>query len=288
MNVVGTGFTKISILLFVKRMIGRSTNIWMYRALWFNIIFVALTTICFEISLFVECRPFHAFWHQVDIAWASSNEYYCVNEGKKLLAAGIISVVQDFIVTTLPLIVIWDLRLPAAKKLGIAAIFAAGYVVCGMGLARVYYTHYIFFDTYDVTWWAAVLGIWTQAELNLGIIVACTPALKAFFNEVLTSKMVTDLYGSSRTLTSRRTGNDEKYTPSNQQRPGLYTQELDDLGEQYYGTDTVSSQQRPEFYTQKPDNMGERYYRTDTRSEEDSVQEEKWEGKVGNYTKYPI
>lgn len=129
LNLLGTGLTKISILLFVRRLtLGNSTTAIVYT-IWFTIVFVALTTFVFEITLLLECRPLTAFWNKVDIRYVlGGDEFYCVNEGAKLMAASVISAFQDFMVTTIPLVLLWRLQIQRTKKAGIIAIFALGYL----------------------------------------------------------------------------------------------------------------------------------------------------------------
>lgn len=129
LNLMGTGLTKISILLFIRRLTLRNSTTAIVYTIWTTIVFVALTTVVFELTLFLECQPYAAFWNRVDIRYVlGGNEFHCVNEGAKLLSAGVISVVQDFMVATLPLILLWDLRMHRAKKAGIIAIFALSYM----------------------------------------------------------------------------------------------------------------------------------------------------------------
>jgi hypothetical protein len=56
------------------------------------------------------------------------NQFHCVNEGAKLISAGAISTLQDFMVTTIPVVLLWDLRMDRRQKASIIAIFALGYM----------------------------------------------------------------------------------------------------------------------------------------------------------------
>lgn len=46
---------------------------------------------------------------------------------------------------------------------------------------RTYYAIYIYYGTYDITWYAFYAWIWTALEADLGVICASAPALKVFF-----------------------------------------------------------------------------------------------------------
>lgn len=51
---------------------------------------------------------------------------------------------------------------------------------CLCGILRTYYAIYVYYYTYDITWWAHEGWVWTALEAELGIICACAPALKIF------------------------------------------------------------------------------------------------------------
>lgn len=46
---------------------------------------------------------------------------------------------------------------------------------------RAYYAIYVYYYTYDITWYAWYGWIWTALEAQLGVMCACAPALKGFF-----------------------------------------------------------------------------------------------------------
>lgn len=128
---ISTSTTKISILLFYRRLtdgtISRGFMIIVYAA----ITFVALYFVIFFIILFLSCRPIYAFWQQVDITWEIQNKYHCINEEADLVAAAIVSVIQDFIACGLPTILFWKLRIPKRQKIALGAIFGVGFLyVC--------------------------------------------------------------------------------------------------------------------------------------------------------------
>lgn len=46
---------------------------------------------------------------------------------------------------------------------------------------RCYYAIYVYYFTYDITWYAYYGWIWTAIEADLGVMCASAPALKVFF-----------------------------------------------------------------------------------------------------------
>jgi hypothetical protein len=127
--IISTGLTKLSILFFVLRMTRRGQNRWIHIAVWFTIVFCSLSSILFFILALVECRPFAAYWHQVNYEWVlAGTKYKCLDEGARVVSAGIIAVIQDIIVASLPLSTVWGLQMPTKKKLIVTAIFGGGYL----------------------------------------------------------------------------------------------------------------------------------------------------------------
>ena len=58
---------------------------------------------------------------------------------------------QDFITTSLPFFLFWDMALPRRQKTALGAIFALGFLLCIIGIVRFWYIYKVFFVSYDVT-----------------------------------------------------------------------------------------------------------------------------------------
>jgi len=167
--ILGTGLIKLSILFFVLRMTRRGGSHWVFTSVWCTIVFVVLTTVILFILPLSECRPFSAFWHQVNYKWILADvKYTCLDEGARVLAAGVIAVIQDIMVASLPLSTVWGLQMPVQQKMMVTAIFGGGYLyvmrnslpfvshadltrTCAFGIARLVYSYDTFYATYDVT-----------------------------------------------------------------------------------------------------------------------------------------
>jgi len=186
--VLATGLTKLSVLFFVLRMTRHTVNRWIFIAIWVTIVFVIVSNIFFGIFGFVLCRPFSAFWHEVNIERiVAGYQYKCMDEGVLVVTAGTVAAGQDIIVTTLPLSMIWNMQLPPRKKWSVIAIFCAGYISCIMSILRIVFSAKLYFMTYDVTWEAPDCFLMAVLELNIGIICACIPAAKLFFEHYSTT-----------------------------------------------------------------------------------------------------
>ncbi|QDS73569.1 hypothetical protein FKW77_001161 [Venturia effusa] len=203
--VVSTSLTKISILLFYKRLSEGAVSKGFRFAVRLCIGFVVAYMVTFLATLFLTCRPINSYWNQVSIPWARSHEegvdYRCFDEAADILAASAVSIVQDFIVCGLPTLLFWKLQLPRRQKLALGAIFGVGFFLCITGILRIIYITNIFFHTYDVTWATEPVWTWTAVEAHLAIVCASAPALKVFFRQYLS---VSSMTGSWKDSSRRR------------------------------------------------------------------------------------
>jgi len=108
-------------------------------------------------------------------------DYHCFNESADVLTFTGVSVVQDLLACFLPSVVLWKLSLPIRQKVALASLFLVGMVTCACGIVRLYLIYQTYFQTYDVTWSAGTVFLWTALECTLGVIVASLPALRIYF-----------------------------------------------------------------------------------------------------------
>ena len=165
---VASGLIKISILLFYRRLSSRVVSRTFQWATWISIYFIAAYSIAFTLVPIFICTPVSAFWDQNNIAKiAEGYTYKCLNEGADVLAAGVISSIQDLLTALLPTFLYWNLKIPLRQKVALFGIFATGYCVVAIGVLRAYASWRIFFSTYDVTWVAGENFLWTMLELHM-------------------------------------------------------------------------------------------------------------------------
>jgi hypothetical protein len=130
--VMSTSLTKISILLFYRRMAAGSISPlfhWVVRIAMASVVAYLIT---FELTLFLGCRPIDSFWNQVDFIWETTHkagvDYHCFSEPANALAASGISIIQDFMACGMPIILFWKLNLPFRQKAALAAVFGVGFL----------------------------------------------------------------------------------------------------------------------------------------------------------------
>ena len=176
------GATKVSILLFYRRLVdGAYPKRWKYAvlaALWFT----AAWTVAFSLALVFNCRPTKAYWKAFDPLW--NEKYHCENTKVNNLLSGIFTVTSDVYTVLLPTIMTHDLSLPIRQRIALNAIFAFGFLVAGASIARTYYLWNAASNS-DIVWQLANAFICAHLELQLGIICASLPAFRVFFREYL-------------------------------------------------------------------------------------------------------
>jgi hypothetical protein len=177
---VSTTLIKISILCFYRRITGSLTNAFVYWV-WGSIIFCVGYGLLFFFLILFTCSPVVGYFHLFDLMWRMQNEVHCNNEGAIIVACAAISSVQDLVICMLPIFLIWNLQIPRRQKAALCAIFGMGLVTCVCGILRTYYATYVYYYTYDITWYAYYGWVYTVLEAQLGLISASAPAIKVFF-----------------------------------------------------------------------------------------------------------
>ncbi|TID20697.1 ATP-dependent bile acid permease [Venturia nashicola] len=180
---VSTSTTKISILLFYRRLArGTISSTFMY-AVWAAIASVVIYFLYFFIALLFTCNPLEAFWKQIDPAWSAQHKgkFQCHGEAANLIASAAVSVIHDFVACGLPTLLLWKLQISRIQKLALGGLFALGLFVCLAGVLRLAAIPYVYFNTYDTTWDSLQALLWLAVEAHITVICASAPALKAYF-----------------------------------------------------------------------------------------------------------
>ncbi|KAL4788075.1 hypothetical protein BJX76DRAFT_367792 [Aspergillus varians] len=171
---------KLSLLWFCRRLliVGTKGVYPIYNiAMIVGMVVVAISCALFVIISIFQCRPIHAYW-DLDPQYP----YHCLNDGAAVFSASVINIFTDILTTTLPMPLIWKLKLPTRQRLAVIAIFGLGIIVDVAGSFRTVYVWKSMIVSHDTTWegWPVLLaGI---VEINLGLICASTPALRPLVN----------------------------------------------------------------------------------------------------------
>jgi hypothetical protein len=144
---VSISFIKISILCFYRRMTGSLKNAFLY-AVWAGIVFCVLYTIIFGFLIVFTCSPVVGFFHLFDISWRFKNKVTCNDEGAIVVACAIIGTIQDLFICLLPVLLIWNLKMPKRQKAALFGVFGVGLITCVCGILRTYYATYVYYGKY--------------------------------------------------------------------------------------------------------------------------------------------
>jgi hypothetical protein len=185
---VASGATKASVLLFYRRLVvGTLARRWKL-AIYFALAFHAIYLVSITLGYLLICRPLQAYWMSYDYNW--NQDYTCAPANGLNPVIGVLSVLSDVYAVALPFVILhyYTLDVPRAQRIGLNIIFALGLLVAGAGIGRTYYLIKLG-NTYDTSWTGFDLLIWTIIELQLGIICACAPSLRAFFRRYVSEAL---------------------------------------------------------------------------------------------------
>jgi hypothetical protein len=73
-------------------------------------------------------RPIQGYW--------TPGLGICLDEGKTTLANGVVNTVADLLTTSLPIPMIWGLRMPIGQKIGVMILLGLGFIVTIAGVVR--------------------------------------------------------------------------------------------------------------------------------------------------------
>ncbi|KAG9252704.1 uncharacterized protein F5Z01DRAFT_675814 [Emericellopsis atlantica] len=100
------------------------------------------------------------------------------------LSHAVLNIASDFAVIAIPIPTVHKLQLLLKQKISIGCILAIGSLVVVCSIARLPYA-VVLPRTEDSTYTQAILGIWSIAEINLGIICACAMRFKSLIRTYL-------------------------------------------------------------------------------------------------------
>ncbi|KAH7128504.1 hypothetical protein B0J11DRAFT_578702 [Dendryphion nanum] len=89
----------------------------------------------------------------------------------------------DLIIIVVPQPVIWSLRMERRKQLGLSVLFGLGALALASSIARLHYTIKMHYSE-DKTYYAALMGKWSEPELTCGFLAICLPVLPAFIKKL--------------------------------------------------------------------------------------------------------
>ncbi|KAL2787397.1 hypothetical protein BJX66DRAFT_284924 [Aspergillus keveii] len=134
---------------------------------------IAWGTATFLAQLF-SCSPINYFWKK----WDGENEGHCTSHNALLIAHAIMNIVLDVVVIGIPMPILFRLHMSREKKVGMCVMFAVGIVVTVVSIFRLV-DAVGFNSTMNPTKDFVPVGMWSLLEIDIGIMCACMPGIRA-------------------------------------------------------------------------------------------------------------
>jgi len=134
MFLLSTSCTKISILLFYRRLVDRSYSKWIQRGIYLAIGFTVVYLLVFTLFLAFFCSPSTAAWQSLDLSY--NKTYRCADRAIADPLVGFVSAFSDIYAIAIPEIVVSRLKMPRRQKIVLYAVFGAGLIVVAAAIIR--------------------------------------------------------------------------------------------------------------------------------------------------------
>ncbi|KAI1398983.1 hypothetical protein F4819DRAFT_466757 [Hypoxylon fuscum] len=167
-------FTKLSILLFYRRIFQRGTK-------WFHIRLAIAFFLCVSYPLTIwgvmafVCKPVSHFWTQF-----LGTTGQCIDINTAFMVLTVVNMVNDIVVLMVPIPEILQLQMSKNKKLAVCGVMLLGGFVCVASVVRIW-AFAEFIGTIDLTWASAHVFLWSSIEPAVGILSACLPSLRPLY-----------------------------------------------------------------------------------------------------------
>ncbi|KAI8944743.1 hypothetical protein F4801DRAFT_570613 [Xylaria longipes] len=102
-------------------------------------------------------------------------------------AVGLFGVVSDLYVLIIPVSMVYNLKIPRNRKLGILAIFLTGLLAVAFSITSTAF-RFLQLESYDFTWDSIPSYTLRAAELNIGLICNCMPVVFVILKRMFQSR----------------------------------------------------------------------------------------------------
>ncbi|TDZ27869.1 hypothetical protein C8035_v008654 [Colletotrichum spinosum] len=167
------GFTKISITLFIRRLVQTAYKTWRILADVFLVTLIAFLLVSIFWAIFL-CNPAEAVWSR-EFAGALEVPAKCGNQFVQTKVLSTIHVVHNILLLITPMIILWRVKIDKGKKIRLFIIWAAGALTVAGGLLQQLQP----FTSTDIFWDYTIILRWTILDISMGIVTASLPVLDA-------------------------------------------------------------------------------------------------------------
>lgn len=178
-----------------------------------------------------------------------------------------LNIITDIAIAVLPLPVIKSLNLPRRPKLALMFVFLLGGITCIVSLLRLQSLYAVSVSN-DISWDNPLAAMWSNLEVNIGIICSCLPTLKTCIVRVFPSIFSGRGTGSNGQVMTVGAGGGGASGPGRSARD---TRKRDSIGMHFLSR---SSKKAPVYDGQDGANMGGTQIRPGSAVDERSEKEE--------------
>jgi hypothetical protein len=128
----GTSLTKVSILLFYRRLVDGVFSRRLKWSVWAAILFVVLFTVSFMAFTLAECSPVRSSWEALDPTYHGGHK--CISSRNIQIISIFfcaLSIMTDFVTVTLPAYLLFaktQINFTRSQRIALIAIFFLGYL----------------------------------------------------------------------------------------------------------------------------------------------------------------
>ncbi|KAI0854094.1 hypothetical protein F5Y00DRAFT_256594 [Daldinia vernicosa] len=177
------GLIKLSLIFLWKRLFGPAK--YFTRICWFMIAVTSGWSLSFFFATIFECGT-NWTWNWAPIAIFLNQ---CAGTPIMLSVFTGMDLLTDLIIMFMPVPLIWGLRMPIKKKMGVTSILVLGLFTIGTGAARMYFyiiSAYDVDDNPDFLSNFTLFILWSDIEANVAIVICymptLTPVLRSYYN----------------------------------------------------------------------------------------------------------
>ncbi|RYC64117.1 hypothetical protein CHU98_g2087 [Xylaria longipes] len=138
--------------------------------MWVNMLYYTTGVIISAIS----CSPHEKIWHPTIPG-------RCFNTKAFFISNAALNLASDIIILALPQRVIWTLKMPTQKKIGVSVVFAVGVIASLVGAGRLTRA-VMYYLSNDNLYNVSSVFLWCTAELSVAFLVFCLPAVPKIFS----------------------------------------------------------------------------------------------------------
>ncbi|KAI4217793.1 MAG: hypothetical protein LQ349_009023 [Xanthoria aureola] len=170
---VGLTLTKISLLLFYQRVFMIPGNRFspIYWAIWITFWCNCLLAVAYVVALSTQCMG------KPDLGAEGGQ---CIDKNALIITSSFINVAIDFSVLIIPIVVIWGLQIPIAKKRRLSGVFVLGGLAVLASVARLGY-QLAAAKNPNRSIAFTINSLLKLIEQSIGVMVSCLPVLPAFY-----------------------------------------------------------------------------------------------------------